>query len=336
MKLGLFTDSGASAQTLRQALETRDLLLWTTASPAETLRRCAAQRPDLLLLQLRGPEQVQLTRQIMAQVPCPILLMTCDEPPRTQLVFEAMGYGALDVVHLPDMLQASLLCKDLIQRKISNLAWLSSTTRPIANEALKPYLPHSHGALHLPVLVGVGASAGGPATLIALLGALPADFSGAIVLVQHLDDKYSEGLASWLARESRLPVRLAQAGEVPKAGVVLLCGRNAHLCMQHNGELAYEEAAPHDIHSPSIDVFFQSLATCWQARAVGVLLTGMGRDGAVGLKAMRERGFHTIAQDQASSAVYGMPKAAADIDAAVDVLPLNRIAARLVELSHQE
>ena len=112
---------------------------------------------------------------------------------------------------------------------------------------------------------------------------------------------------------------------------VLLAGTNNHLYLAPEGRLVYRREPTDQVYRPSIDVFFESVATYWRGDAIGVLLTGMGRDGARGLKLMRERGFHTIAQDQASSAVYGMPKAAVTLGAAAEVLPLDRIAARLLE-----
>ncbi|EJN09082.1 chemotaxis protein CheB, partial [Herbaspirillum sp. YR522] len=126
-----------------------------------------------------------------------------------------------------------------------------------------------------------------------------------------------------------LPVRLAGEGDLPQAGQVLLAGDNKHLVFRGGGVLGYMAGAASDVYRPSVDMFFHSVVKYWQAPAVGILLTGMGRDGAAGLKAMREHGSHTIAQDQASCAVYGMPKAAVALDAAVEVLPVSGIAARL-------
>jgi two-component system response regulator WspF len=127
-----------------------------------------------------------------------------------------------------------------------------------------------------------------------------------------------------------LPVRLAQEGDCPEAGIVLLAGTNDHLHLMSTGMLGYTVDPADMPYRPSVDVFFDSVVEHWQGRAVGVLLTGMGRDGALGLKAMRANGYYTIAQDEASSAVYGMPKAAAALDAAVVILPLSRIADALV------
>jgi len=149
--------------------------------------------------------------------------------------------------------------------------------------------------------------------------------------VQHVDEVFAAGMAQWLGSESNIPVRLAREGEVLQPATVLLAGTNNHLYLAPEGRLVYRREPADQVYRPSIDVFFESVATYWRGEAVGVLLTGMGRDGARGLKLMRERGFHTIAQDQASSAVYGMPKAAVALGAAAEVLPLDRIPTRLIE-----
>lgn len=150
--------------------------------------------------------------------------------------------------------------------------------------------------------------------------------------MQHVDEVFAAGMAEWLASESKLPVRLARDGEPPIPGQILLAGTNNHIRLLRNGSLVYTAEPRSFVYRPSIDVFFESVANYWRGDAVGVLLTGMGRDGAQGLKQMRERGFLTIAQDQASCAVYGMPKAAAAIDAAVQILSLEKIAPRLAEV----
>ncbi|WP_445672638.1 chemotaxis response regulator protein-glutamate methylesterase [Pseudomonas inefficax] len=165
-----------------------------------------------------------------------------------------------------------------------------------------------------------------------LLKGLPAAFPAAIVLVQHVDQVFAAGMAEWLSSAAGLPVRLACEGEPPQPGQVLLAGTNHHIRLLQNGQLAYTAEPVNAIYRPSIDVFFESVARHWSGDAVGVLLTGMGRDGAQGLKLMRQQGFLTIAQDQASCAVYGMPKAAVAIDAAVEIRPLERIAGRLTEI----
>ena len=182
-----------------------------------------------------------------------------------------------------------------------------------------------------PSLVAIGVSAGGPPALSTLLRGLPGDFPGAVVIVQHADAPFALGVAAWLRDQTGRRVRVAVHGDRVEAGTVLLAGRSEHLVFTSPDVLGYSNA-PYDAgFRPSIDVFFDSVIRHWRGEAVGVILTGMGSDGAAGLKAMRTRGLYTIAQDEASSAACGMPRAAAAIDAAVDVLPLEAIAPRPVE-----
>lgn len=181
-------------------------------------------------------------------------------------------------------------------------------------------------------LVAIGASAGGPAALATLLAALPKEFPAGIVIIQHVDERFAEGMAQWLSRDSQLKVSVAKEGDRPRPGTVLLAGTNDHLKFKTPETMGYTPEPREHAYRPCIDVFFESVAARWTGEVVGVLLTGMGRDGAAGLKNLRDKGHHTIAQDQATCAVYGMPKAAAALGAAVDILPLPRIAARLLAL----
>ena len=168
-----------------------------------------------------------------------------------------------------------------------------------------------------------------------MLSGLPADFPAAIVIVQHVDERFAQGMAEWLSRHCALPVRVAKEGDRPTAGNVLLAGTNDHLTFKTAERIGYTPEPRSQAYRPSVDVFFASIGALWPGEAVGVLLTGMGRDGALGLKALRDKGCYTIAQDQATSTVYGMPKAAASLGAAVDVLPLERIAAKLTDTFKQ-
>ncbi|HEX3704459.1 MAG TPA: chemotaxis protein CheB [Vicinamibacterales bacterium] len=180
-------------------------------------------------------------------------------------------------------------------------------------------------------LLAIGASAGGPGALATLLGGLPADFPAAVVIVQHVDEHMAQGMADWLGQHSPIPVRIALEGDRPQPGIVLLAKTSDHLVLKTAATVGYTIEPRDYVYRPSVDAFFHSINRLWKGEAVGVLLTGMGRDGALGLKALREQGRYTIAQDQESSAVYGMPKAAAAIDAAVEILPMAHIASRIVE-----
>jgi two-component system response regulator WspF len=138
-------------------------------------------------------------------------------------------------------------------------------------------------------------------------------------------------MAQWLNDQCALHVRVAVMGDRPSTGTVLLAATNDHMVFDRGGRLIYTPDPRSYVYRPSVDALFQSVVQYWHGDAIGVLLTGMGRDGAIGLKALRNKGHYTIAQDAATSAVYGMPKAAAALNAAVDVLPLSRIGPRLLE-----
>ena len=168
--------------------------------------------------------------------------------------------------------------------------------------------------------------------MAAVLGGLPRDFPAAIVIVQHVDARFAPGLVDWLGHHSAMPVRLAVEGERIVPGQVLVAGTDDHLVFRGTDRLGYTPHPQDHAYRPSVDVMFTSARCHWGGRLVGVLLTGMGSDGARGLRDLREAGHHTIAQDRASSAVYGMPKAAAALGAAGEILPLDAIASRLTTL----
>ena len=330
MKIGIVNDSNLAVAALRRAIALDAALevIWVAADGERGVQMAAAQTPDLILMDLLMPvmDGVEATRRIMAATPCAIVVVTMDLGRNANQVFDAMGHGAIDAVDTPTLTESEpKLAAGPLLRKIRNIG------RLLGGRAHAPHaLAAAATAPAAPRLVALGASAGGPAALATLLGALPAGFNAAVVAVQHVDEAFAQGMAEWLDAQCPLPVRIARAGETPQAGTVLLAGTNDHLRLVAGSRMAYTPEPGDYLYRPSIDVFFESVVEHWRGEAVGVLLTGMGRDGAQGLKAMRERGFLTIAQDQATSAVYGMPKAAATLGAACEILPLPRIAPRVV------
>lgn len=333
MRIAIVNDMPMAVEALRRALafEPAHQVIWVASNGEEAVRQCAENTPDLILMDLILPvmDGVEATRRIMAQSPCAIVIVTVDREQNVHRVFEAMGFGALDVVDTPALGagNAKEAAAPLL-RKILNIGWLmGQTDKRVQTVTALPREPGKRKGL-----VAIGSSAGGPAALELLLKGLPSSFDTSIVLVQHVDQVFAAGMAEWLSSSCGLKVRLARDGEAPQPGTVLLAGTNHHIRLLKNGTLTYTAEPVNEIYRPSIDVFFESVARYWEGDAVGVLLTGMGRDGAQGLKLMRQQGFLTIAQDQQSSSVYGMPKAAAAIDAAVEIRPLNKIAPRLLEI----
>jgi two-component system response regulator WspF len=268
----------------------------------------------------------------MQATPCVILVVTATTVGNRDIVFEAMGFGALDAVNTPvlgpgqDMQGAQALVQKL--RTVSRLvdAHRGAGTKAGSTRAKEP----ARDTSSFPV-VAIGASTGGPQALAVILAGLPARFPAVVLVVQHVDEQFTLGLAAWLRHSCALPVAIAQDGEQLSPGGVWIAGRSENLTYD-NGRVHYSRAPEDAIHSPSIDALFFSLAHPHRTPRIGVLLTGMGRDGAAGLMALRNAGALTIAQDEASSVVYGMPKAAADIDAAAEILPLPAIAPRICDV----
>ncbi len=317
-----------AVEALRRALAfaPQHQVAWAAGSGAEAVAACALDTPDLVLMDLimPGMDGVEATRRIMAESPCAVLVVTASIGANTSRVFEAMGHGALDVVETPALGgDNGRAAADGLLRKVDTIGKLVGKPRARASNAPTPV--RSPGG----ALVAIGASSGGPTALAKLLGGLPADLDAGVVIVQHIDAQFAPGMADWLCQFSPWPVHIAAEGDRPAAGVVLLAGTQNHLVFRSPEALAYSREPVALVHRPSVDVFFDSANRFWRGDIVGVLLTGMGRDGAAGLKALREVGHHTIAQDAASSAVYGMPKAAAELRAAVEVLSLDDIAAHV-------
>ncbi len=332
MRIGIVNDSSIAVEALRRTLAQRPGfdVAWVAHDGAQAVSMCTPTPPDLVLMDLVMPvmDGVAATREIMRRSPCPILIVTSDVGHHASLVFDAMGAGALDAVDTP-----VLGGTDRARPASSLLAKIEAIAAQQADARLpQPSAAPPRAPARTDMLVAIGASAGGPAALAALLGRLPVNFGAGVVVVQHVDEAFAPGMADWLDQQTPLTVRLARAGERPSAGVVLLAGGNRHLRMDASGRCAFTDDPTDAVYRPSIDVFLQSAAENWRARAVGVLLTGMGRDGAAGLGAMRAQGFITIAQDRETSAVYGMPKAAAEAGAASQILPLASIAPQLVTL----
>ncbi|MES2356632.1 MAG: chemotaxis response regulator protein-glutamate methylesterase [Pseudomonadota bacterium] len=330
MKIGIVNDLPLAVEALRRALSLQPWhqIIWVAHNGAEAVSRCATETPDLILMDLvmPGVDGVEATRHIMTTTPCAILIVTVNVGTNAALVFEAMGCGALDAIDTPQFAAGN-------PQKIAEpfLAKIDAIDRLLRDrdieerESTDTYtLPPASG------LVAIGASAGGPTAVMTVLRDLPGDFPAAVVIIQHVDQQFARGMAEWLGRHSSLPVRLAKEGIRPTPGTVWLAGTDDHLVFKSTNRLGYTPEPRDYVYRPSVDVFFQSVIRYWQGDVVGVLLTGMGRDGALGLKALRDKGYYTIAQDRATSAVYGMPKAAADLGAAKDILPIDGVAAKLM------
>jgi two-component system response regulator WspF len=332
MKIGIVNDVAMAAEALRRAVAaSRDHeVLWVARSGKEAVRMCAENRRDLVLMDLNMPELdgVEATRQIMQNSPCAILIVTAQPQDNVSQVFRALGAGALDVTATPVLLgggggDAALLAKI---KTIGKLIRVSRAEQPAAHAPAERGGAGDGGIRHL---LAIGASTGGPGAIARILAGWAPAPGTAIVVVQHIDANFAGHFAKWLGEQIDIPVRVIDDGDPLEAGVVQVARTNDHLLLDARQRLHYD-AHPRDYaYRPSVDVFFHCIAMQWAGESTGVLLTGMGRDGANGLLTMRQAGKATIAQDQASSAVYGMPRAAAEIAAAQRIMSLENIASAL-------
>lgn len=333
-RVGIVNDLRLALEVLRSivASDPRLEVCWTAADGLEACQRCAEDLPDIVLMDLvmPGMNGAEATREIMAKTPCPILVVTATVQGNMELVFEAMGHGALDAVVTPTVGgQDSQREAGLLLRKIDTVLALSRNQRP-SQEPVSVSVPVAVSD-KVPSLVAIGSSTGGPAALETILRALPADFPAAVVVIQHIDHEFVDGLVTWLGGRTSLPVSLAQRGDRLRPGRVLVADSAQHLSLLPDGWLTYVDGPQGALYVPSVDIFFGSAAQHAVAGSTGVLLTGLGRDGAAGLLSMRRAGLQTIAQDRSTSVVYGMPGAAAEIGAAGQILPVGDIAAFLIK-----
>jgi two-component system chemotaxis response regulator CheB len=295
----------------------------------EAARHARDLKPDVITMDLNMPDADGFSgiARIMADTPTPILVLTAN---REETVgFRALSLGALDLLEKP---QATTDLDDygrLLRSRLRLLAGVKVIrhVRGLRERVAAP--PRRAGRAEVVV---IGASLGGPRALSALLRGLPPGFRAPVAIVQHIADGFTEGLASWLATETRLDVHEARDGEALAPGVVFLAPTGRHLVLGE-GVVRLSDAPPVDTFKPSVTPLLVSAARTYGARVCGVILTGMGRDGAEGLKAIHDAGGPTLAQDEATSAVFGMPRAAIELGAVDRVLPLDEIPRALAELT---
>ncbi len=335
MKIAIVNDVMMAVEALRRVVLSRPdyTVAWVARDGAEAVKKCAAGRPDMILMDLIMPVMngVEATRRIMRDSPCPILVVTATVDGNISLVFEAMGHGALDAVNTPVLgTDGKLVGAQALLRKIEIIGNLiarpATTPLPVSAECVAPSIAKKN----LPLIV-VGASTGGPAALADILSRLPKTVSAAMAIIQHIDREFAPDLALWLGNAGPFKVKVATPFCRPEIGTAWLAGTNDHMVLTKHGTLEYRTEPANCFYRPSVDVFFNSVAAHWSPPGVAVLLTGMGRDGGEGLLALRHCGWRTLAQDKATSVVYGMPRAAAELDAADKILPLHGIADAIMQ-----
>ncbi len=306
-------------------------------SAEKALRLLPRISPDVISMDIRlpGMDGIEATRRIMAECPTPIVVVAADFRNETiNSAMEALRAGALTLVEKPTVespaaygAMARRLCDQFVN--MSGVKVVRQRFNGAPFPRMERIRPPGRPAIDL---IGIVASTGGPAAVAKLLQGFGSSTIPPILVVQHMAGNFLEGFATWLGSVCRLDVGLARDLEEPLAGRVYVAPGDCHLTYRA-GRLRLIGAADGGGHVPSGDILFRSLAASAGAGALGVLLTGMGDDGARGLLEMRRAGAHTIVQDQSTSAVYGMPAAAWALGAATEQLPIDAMADRIADLA---
>lgn len=332
MRVAVVNDLRLAVEVQRRMLaaEPGCELAWVASNGAEAVERCRTDLPDLVLMDLVMPvmDGVEATRRIMRATPCPILVVTSTVEGHVDRVYDALGAGALDAVATPTFgSDGTVKGAEPVLRKLRTIRRLhvpaAAAARPPSAEPVAA--PTVRGER----MILLGASTGGPEAVATVLRGLAPDLAAPIVLVQHLGRDYVPGLVEWLAPAARRPVRAIVAGERPQPRTVHVAHTDDHLVLRGDGVFDYDREPADQPYRPSVDVFFASIARRGAAPGAAAVLTGMGRDGAAGLLALRDARWATFAQDQATSVVWGMPRAAAENGAARTVLPVTALGAAL-------
>lgn len=335
MKIGIVNDMRMMREILRRIIDASpdNEVLWMANDGREAIENCRRELPDLILMDLIMPvmDGVESTRQIMAATPCQILVVTASVGSNSSKVYEAMSCGALDATKTPIGLGNNDKAVQMLLSKIENIGKLAAMPAP-TKKAPKSLAGGRGQKENRPSLLAIGASTGGPKAIASILSQLKAGFPAAVAVIQHIDQEFASGLAQWLNTQTPLDVKIAQSGDHPIPGKVWLAGSNDHLIIDADGRFRYTPHPVDTAYRPSVDAFFESLVPIRPQKLTAVLLTGMGPDGASGMLSLRRAGYHTIAQDEATCVVYGMPQAAAQMNAASEILPLPEIPTALNKL----
>lgn len=304
----------------------------------EAVELAASLRPDVITMDIRMPrlDGFEATKRIMSEAPTRIVVVSSSvDAEELKITFNALRLGAVAVVEKPRAAtdEAFQPVRQQLLDTVKAMADVKVVRRwPDRLPVTHPTMTAKAPAAAEVRLIAIAASTGGPAALATVLQRLPADFGVPILAVQHITRGFDRGLVAWLGSLTPLRVRLATDGDRLNGAEFLLGPNDYHLCVTSHETVALNQTAAVGGHRPSASVLFRSVAVAYGPRAVGVILTGMGEDGADGLLALREAGGQTIAQDEASSIVYGMPKSAIARGAAAYVEPLEKVADRILRL----
>ncbi|MGM0497266.1 MAG: protein-glutamate methylesterase/protein-glutamine glutaminase [Bacteroidota bacterium] len=349
IKVLVVDDSAVVRQKLSDIINSDPALevMGTASDPFIAAKKIKIETPDVITLDVEMPRMDGITflKKIMSQHPMPVVIISSLTEKGTRTAIKALEYGAVEIITKTKMDSSAFFEESKIRIcdaiKAAGISKLKRRNVPPPEIYVEP--KHSADAI-IPsttrrsmvetteIVVAIGASTGGTEAIAKLLQALPHDSPG-IIIVQHMPEQFTKSFAERLDETCKVTVKEAFNGDSVIRGNVLIAPGNYHTILKRSGARYYVEVKQGPLvnrHRPSVDVLFRSVARYAGRNAVGVILTGMGDDGAKGLLEMKEAGAHTIAQDEKSSVVFGMPKEAIDLNAVDKVLPLDSISSHLI------
>ncbi|TAN44754.1 MAG: chemotaxis-specific protein-glutamate methyltransferase CheB [Nitrospirae bacterium] len=300
---------------------------------SEAVKKVRELGPDIVTMDIEMPVMngLEAIENIMADSAVPILVVTTRGDAQT--AYAAISKGALDLIQKPDLNPASaaeFLDKVKLLSKIKVLTHIGGKLH-----RTNTFTEHPEKRFDLSGnnrIVSIASSTGGPEALSVVLSALPADLPCPVTVAQHISDGFVASMVEWLKKIIRLRIKVAEQGDILEAGTVYVSPSEKHMEISPAKSVSMLDRSPKDIYRPSCDALLSSAARVYGGRSIGVILTGMGNDGVVGMNMIKDSGGHTIAQDRNTSVVYGMNKVAIDSGCIDRVLPIDEIAAGIIDL----
>lgn len=349
IKVLVVDDSAVTRQHLSHILAAdQDIQVLRAASNGEEAVKLAAElKPNVITMDIFMPKMdgIEATRKIMQTCPTPIVIVSANwTAEETEMTFKALDAGAVTLIEKPVSIghpRYELMAQELRQtvklmsevKVVRRWASYRPALKPVVSPA-KPAEMSKPEAVEIEV-VAIGVSTGGPPVLHAILSALPADFPVPILVVQHISAGFLPGLVDWLGQDSALPIHVAEHGQFLTPGHVYFAPDDRHMGVNARRQIALDNSAKENNLRPAVSYLFRSSLEVFGSRVMGVLLTGMGRDGAAELRRMMDHGAITIAQNKESCVVFGMPGEAVALGGARFVLPPDRIVATMVRLTNR-